>query len=105
MKLDNYTKGWIVGDFFPALINNKDIEVGIKKYKAFEYEKSHVHRVITEYTIIVSGKVKMNNQTYLENDVIEIKPGVSTDFLALEDTITVVIKTPSIPSDKYIINK
>lgn len=103
MNLNDFTKGWIVGDFLPAIINSKDIEVGVKKYKKGDVEKEHVHNIITEYTIILTGKVKMLNEVYFENDIVKIDPGVSTSFECLEDSITLVIKTPSIPSDKTIL--
>ena len=100
--LNNYIKGWIVGDFSPTIINNKDIEVGVKYYKAGDSECRHVHKIITEYTIILSGKVRMNNTYYGEKAIIKIEPNESTDFECIEDAITLVIKTPSIPSDKHI---
>lgn len=103
MNLNDFTKGWIVGDFLPAIINSKDIEVGIKKYKKGDVENTHVHNIITEYTIILTGKVKMIDKIFFENDVVKIDPGIPTSFECLEDCITLVIKTPSIPSDKEIL--
>ena len=32
LNLQNFTKGWIVGDFEPTLFNNKDVEVSLKRY-------------------------------------------------------------------------
>ena len=94
-------KGWLVGDFKPSIINSKDIEVGLKYYKKGDKETSHVHKIITEYTIVVSGKIRMNNKVYSEKEIVEILPNTLTDFESLEDSITLVIKSPSIPSDKY----
>ena len=92
----------MVGNFEPSLINSKDIEVGLKYYKKGDKESSHVHKIITEYTIVVSGKIKMNDEVYVEKDIVTILPNVPTNFESLEDSITLVIKTPSIPSDKHI---
>lgn len=102
MNVNEYTKGWLVGNFKPSLINSKDIEVGLKYYKKGDKESSHVHKIITEYTIVVSGKIKMNDEVYIEKDIVTILPNVPTNFESLEDSITLVIKTPSIPSDKHI---
>ena len=102
MNVNEYTKGWLVGNFEPSLINSKDIEVGLKYYKKGDKESSHVHKIITEYTIVVSGKIKMNDEVYVEKDIVTILPNVPTNFESLEDSITLVIKTPSIPSDKHI---
>ena len=29
-KLEDFTKGWLVGDFEPSLIRSKDIEVAVR---------------------------------------------------------------------------
>jgi len=60
-----------------------------------------VHRVATEFTVIVEGSVRMNQQVYGRDQIIEIKPGEATDFEALTDTITVVVKVPAVAGDKY----
>ena len=101
MNVDNFIKGWLVGDFKPSIINSKDIEVGLKYYKKGDRETSHVHKIITEYAIVVSGKIRMNDKIYSEKEIVKILPNTSTDFESLEDSITLVIKSPSIPSDKY----
>jgi hypothetical protein len=101
--LQDYIGGWVIGDFDPALFHSKDIEIGIKSYLEGSYEQRHTHKIATEYTIIVKGSVIMNNTQYNTGDIIRIDPEESTDFLALKDTITCVIKTPSIPSDKYLV--
>jgi hypothetical protein len=54
-----------------------------------------------EFTIIVSGEVLMNNVKYSENDIIKINKNETTDFKAITDVITVVVKVPSSKNDKY----
>lgn len=102
LNLTEYTKGWLVGDFDPAIIKSKDIEVGVKEYRKGDFETSHVHNIITEYTIVLTGKVKMLDQVFDKGQIIKIEPGIYTSFEAIEDCITLVIKTPSIPSDKHM---
>lgn len=101
MNLSEYYKGWLVGDFEPAIIKSKDIEVGVKYYKQGEVESCHVHNIITEYTIVLEGKVRMLENEYEKGSIIKIEPKIPTSFECLEDAITLVIKTPSIPSDKH----
>ena len=101
MNMDDFFKGWLVGDFTPALFNSKDVEVGLKYYIAGDVECSHVHRIVTEYTIVVYGKVIMKGVEFGAKSVIKIEPGEATSFQCVEDAATLVIKTPSIPSDKY----
>jgi quercetin dioxygenase-like cupin family protein len=108
MKLNHLSKminGWFVGDFEPSIFKTREFEVAVKKYKKGDYEKSHYHKIATEITVIVSGMVEMNKVKYSEGDIIVIEPNESTDFLALTDCITTVVKVPSVINDKYINNE
>ena len=105
MKVYNYqdmVKGWFVGAFTPTAFNTKDVEVGVKKYKKGAYEERHHHKIATELTFILEGKVRMNGVEYQSGDIISIAPNESTDFEVLEDTTTVVVKVPGASNDKYI---
>lgn len=101
-KLTDMTKGWFIGAFEPTLFNTTDVEVGVKKYKAGDYEEAHYHKIATEFTVIISGTVEMSGQNYTEGDILKINPGVSTNFKALTDVTTVVVKLPGAINDKYI---
>lgn len=103
-NLNDFFKGWIIGNFTPTLFNTDDFEISIKRYKEGELEQSHKHIVATEWTVIVSGKVKMNDNIFNENDIITVSKGEYTDFLCLTDVITVVIKVPCSKNDKYLKN-
>lgn len=103
MNLNEFTKGWLIGDFAPSIIQSKDIEVGVKYYKSGDKESRHVHNFVDEYTIVLSGLIKMNDNIYNERDIVFVEKGISTDFECLVDSITLVIKNPSIPSDKFVI--
>lgn len=103
-KLSDYKGGWFIGDFFPSVLYVKDFEVAIKHYKVGESERSHYHKLATEVTVIVKGSALMNGSLKNEGDVIFIEKGESTDFIPLTETITCVIKTPSIIGDKYETN-
>jgi hypothetical protein len=94
--------GWFLGDFFPVAFKTPVCEVAIKRYKAGENEVSHYHRIATEVTFIVCGKVEMHGVIYSEGDIIIIPPMEKTDFRAIIDTITSVVKIPSVKGDKYI---
>jgi len=103
MNLDEMVGGWFVGDFEPSVIRTKDFEVAVKRYKAGDKEARHVHKVATELTVIISGRVLMNSQEYEKGSIIEIAPNTSSDFEAIDDTVTVVVKTPSVSNDKYVL--
>lgn len=102
-KLDKMIKGWVVGNFNPSVYKTDNFEVAIKEYNAGDYEQRHFHKVATEITVISKGKVKMNGQVFSTGDIITINPGESTDFEVLDDTITTVIKFPSVNGDKYLV--
>ena len=96
-------KGWFVGDFSPTVLASEHCEVAIKHYAAGEHEGAHYHAVATELTAIVSGRVRMLGQEWGPGDILTIEPNEATDFLALTDAVTVVVKLPSAPNDKYVL--
>ena len=101
-NLDSMVKGWFVGNFEPTIYQSTEVEVGIKEYKKGDYEETHYHKIATEITTIISGKVLMNNIEYNKGDIIVIEPKEETDFKDLEDTITAVVKIPGVNNDKYL---
>jgi hypothetical protein len=103
-KLDNFFKGWILGNFEPTLHFTTDFEIAIKYYTAGDKEEKHYHKLATEYTAIVYGRVKMNDIEYTKGDIIEIAKNEATNFEVIEDTATVVVKLPSAKNDKYLSN-
>jgi quercetin dioxygenase-like cupin family protein len=100
-KLSDMKGGWFVGDFSPSVHASENFEVAVKEYEKGEFEESHTHRLALEITLIVSGKVQMNQKIFSAGDIIKILPGEFTDFRALEETITCVVKTPSVREDKF----
>lgn len=101
-SLNSMIKGWFVGDFSPCVCKSKDFEVAVKYYKKGECESQHYHKIATEITCIAQGCVKMNGVEFSKGEIIVLEPFESTDFLALTDTITVVVKIPSAKNDKFL---
>lgn len=101
-KLSNMVRGWFVGDFSPTAYKTRDVEVGVKEYKAGDHEVWHCHKIATELTVLITGKVRMNDSYFVTGDIVTIPPGEGTDFEVLEDTITVVVKLPGAIDDKYV---
>ena len=99
--LDDMIKGWFVGNFEPTVYKTSDVEVGIKHYQSGDYEKSHHHRVATEITVVQKGIVEMNGVQYVDGSIIKLDPFVSTDFKAITDVTTIVVKIPGANDDKY----
>ena len=100
--LSHMVKGWFVGAFEPSLIHTNDVEVAVKEYVKGDFEEKHHHKIATEITVVVSGKILMNEVEYSKGDMIVIEPNESTDFSALEDTVCTVVKFPGASNDKYL---
>lgn len=104
-KLEQMTKGWFVGNFDPTLYRTNDVEVAVKTYRAGEHESAHYHKLATEITVIISGRVKMCDMEFQAGDIIVIEPGDVTAFTALTDTVNAVVKIPGVNNDKYVVEE
>ena len=102
-KIDSFTKGWFIGDFTPTLLSTKDFEVSMKTYVKGDKEDRHVHKVAHEYTIVGTGRFRMNDVILDAGDILELKPGEPADFECLEGGVTFVVKSPSAPHDKEMV--
>ncbi|MGR5246950.1 hypothetical protein ACPV4Z_00290 [Vibrio aestuarianus] len=101
-NINDFVRGWFVGGFEPTLFKTTDVEVAVQKFKKGDKEVSHCHKIAIEITMIVSGKAKMKDKVLNEGDILRINPGEYTDFEALEDTVTTVVKLPGALNDKYL---
>lgn len=104
-RLADMTKGWFVGNFEPSLCKTNDVEVAVKKYKKGDSESAHYHKIATEITVVVSGRVEMFQQEWNAGDIIVVEPGDTTSFAALEDATNVVVKIPGANNDKYLVEE
>jgi quercetin dioxygenase-like cupin family protein len=100
-RVDDMTKGWFIGDFAPTLWHTGDVEVAVKFYRAGDAETAHYHKIATEFTVVTTGIVEMNAVRYHAGDIVVIEPGDVTDFKAITDATTTVVKIPGATNDKY----
>jgi mannose-6-phosphate isomerase-like protein (cupin superfamily) len=101
-SLSTMTGGWFVGSFSPAVLRSADIECAVKYYRRGDKEPRHHHKLAAEITVIASGRVRMCDREFAQGDIVCLDPGEATSFEALEDAVTVVVKHPSVPADKYL---
>lgn len=101
-KMADYPTGWIIGDFVPSLVRTQDFEVGIKTFRKGELEPNHYQKSSRELTICLTGSVRMGSVEFATGDVLLVEPFEVLDFECIEDATLVVIKFPSLPSDKVI---
>lgn len=94
-------RSWFIGDFDPTILRTKDFEVGMTLHSKGQDWPEHYHKIATEYTLLVSGRMKIGNQELESGAIFIIEPNEIVKPEFLEDCIVVVIKVPSIPGDKY----
>lgn len=103
-KLENFHRGWFIGNFEPSLLKTSQFEVGILRHKKGEVWPCHYHTAI-EINYIISGQIKMHGQILNAGDVFVMEPYEVADPEFLSDCEVVVVKTPSTPGDKYLADK
>jgi quercetin dioxygenase-like cupin family protein len=102
-RLDEMTRGWLVGDFEPTAQRSSEVEVAIKHYTAGDTEPRHVHNVATELTAVVSGWVRMDGRLLHAGDILKLSPGEPCDFQAVTDAVVVAVKLPAVNGDKQLV--
>jgi len=107
-RIENYGR-WIFGDFRPALHRTKDFEVGLFRIPKGEKSVPHFHEITQEWNLIISGSCLVYSAGIKhklgEGDIFFFDKGVVSNVEYTSDTVLVVIKVPSNPSDKVIVTK
>lgn len=100
-RLTPWTGGWFIGDFEPAAYRTKDFEVALKRHHRGEKWPRHYHKVATEINYLMNGRMTIQGEEFRPGDVFIMEPGETADPEFLEDCELIVVKTPSVPGDKY----
>lgn len=104
-NINEFIKGWFIGNFEPSIFKTTQFEVAVKKYKKGAQEKPHYHKIAREFTMILRGKVKINGKVFKSGDIVQIDVNETSLFEVLKKTTTLVIKIPSINNDKFLIDE
>jgi len=99
---DSGARGWFIGDFPDAVFQTKDFEITYQKNPRGQ-TASHIHKLVHEITLVISGSQICNGEMFKAGDICVLEPGDISQIEYLEETEVVTIKTPSIPSDKYLL--
>jgi len=102
-KIENMVGGWFIGDFEPSVLKTKDFEVCYKFHPAGEVWDNHYHKVATEINYLIRGKMNLSGIELNQGDIFTIYPDEVAIPEFLEDCELIVVKTPSIKGDKYIV--
>lgn len=100
-RIDDYFRGWYVGDFEPTCFKTKDFEVGLLTHIKGEIWPNHIHKISTEINLLLEGEMIIGGKKISQGDIFIIYPNEVSDPTFLTDCKLVVIKTPSIIGDKY----
>ena len=101
-KIDDMKRGWFVGDFEPSAFKNPFFEVAHHKHPKGKGE-SHYHKVTTELTYIIEGEMLVSGQHLKAGDMWIYEQNEVADVENLTDVSLVVVRWPSVPSDKYLV--
>lgn len=100
-KINDYVRGWFIGDFNPSVLKTKDFEVGVLTHLKDEKWPAHYHKDSVEYNVLIQGKMIVGGKELSSGDVFVFEKGEIADPVFLEDCTVVCVKVPSIPSDKF----
>lgn len=102
-NVEVFQSGWFCGNFEPTAYKTTDFEVCYKIHPQNEEWPNHVHRVSTEINYLMSGEMKINGTKLIAPVVFVIEPNEPAKAEFLTECRLIVVKTPSIPTDKFVI--
>ena len=102
-RIEDMIGGWFVGDFEPTAYKTKDFEVSYKIHPKGEIWDNHYHKEATEINYLIRGKMNLSGTELTQGDIFTIYPNEVAIPEFLEDCELIVVKTPSVKEDKYIV--
>jgi mannose-6-phosphate isomerase-like protein (cupin superfamily) len=102
-NLRDMVGGWFVGNFEPAALQTDTFEVCYKHHKEGEVWDTHYHKEAIEVNLLVKGTMFINDMKIVAGEIFVIPPYYVSAPVFASDCELVVIKTPSIKGDKYVV--
>jgi quercetin dioxygenase-like cupin family protein len=103
IKMETMMGGWFIGNFEPSAYKTDQFEVCYKHHLKGEKWETHYHKEGTEINYLVNGKMIIQNKELNTGDIFILKPYEIADPIFIEDCTVLIVKTPSVSGDKYII--
>ena len=97
--------GWFIGNFEPSVFKNEHFEVAHHRHPAGYKTPLHTHKIAQELTYILNGKLSIRGQILSKGQMFLYEPLEIADAEILEDVELIVVKWPSVPSDKYYVDE
>ena len=104
-KLEDFFRGWFIGDFTPSIFRTPNFEVGVLHHHKDELWPAHYQKVATEFNVLLSGSLSINNEIILPGEIFIIEPLEIAVPIFHEDCKVLCIKVPSLPNDKFEVYK
>lgn len=108
MKLFDPTQmkgGWYIGNFEPSAFKTAAFEVSVMQHTQGEFWPLHYHEQCDEINYLLEGKMLMHDTLLEAPAIFVLERGEIANPEFLTDCKLVVVKTPSVPGDKIIVNK
>ena len=102
-RIENFTRGWVIGNFAPSILRTKDFEVGLLREVKGTKPAAHFQKIATEYNILVEGHLTICGEEIFPGDVFVIDPLEIAEPIIHQDSTIVCVKTPSVPEDKVLV--
>lgn len=102
-KIEEMTGGWYAGDFNPVAYRTKDFEICYKKHVKGEEWSKHFHKEADEINYLRSGRMLIQGKELVSGDIFILRKNEVADPVFLEDCEVFIVKTPSVPGDKFIL--
>ena len=102
-NIKDFNNGQFIGDFNPAVFKNPFFEVAYHHHVAGYKGPLHTHKIVTELTYIVNGALKIDNKILKAGDMFVYHPNEVSDVYIINDVDLIVVKWPSVPSDKVLL--
>lgn len=98
-------RGWFIGNFEPSVLKTPEFEIGVLRHKKDEYWQAHYHKESVEYNYLIEGSMIIQGQQLEPGDIFVLDKYEVADPIFVTDCTVVVVKTPSNPKDKYMVEQ
>lgn len=97
------TGGWYAGNFEPVAYKTEDFEICYKKHFKGEIWPKHFHQEADEINYLRSGRMIIQGKELVDGDIFILRKNEVADPIFLEDCEVFIVKTSSVPGDKFIL--
>jgi hypothetical protein len=103
--VSQFKLGWFIGDFEPTVLKTSEFEVCYRVQKQGEIHQPHYHPIGTEINYLIKGELRINGQLFVGPTVFVIDPGEPAYPICETDCELIIVKTPSLPNDKVLLER